>query len=551
MPPKLEWPRRSRSCDSFLHKFAATRRAWKCTQQKSRRRFEGTFHPKESKKKQDNRHSPRQSRLATKSWPARSAARRRRLKGKQRAAFVTGDLLLLRPLPLHRTPARTTSPHTGGTSPRKVQNGSERLALRTPNISEPAEPGDKNPQEATPLANSNSENCNIPWFNETPTRIGIAPAGSLQKRQTDNTPVPSPTPQSCPKTSPEGQPKQAVAQTNEDPFPPLPPRTNPVPRTVPACPPTASRQSPSRDTLHTVLFKPADPKSPFRTVSAYSVGTATEHLWDIKDIRVNKARNIVAIDTTSDKSKTALLQMNSLCGITVAPQLASKEPIKVTGVVRGIDIPGTAAELVPHIRSPKEIVEANRSGNSLFLTFVGGTLPEHIYLANVRSPVHPTTPRPLQCYKCGRFNHIRVTCRHATRCERCAGDHDQADCNETQLKCANCQQDHKFSSPYCPRWQEEKKVLMEAAAKKIPKKQARFELSATKEDNRRTANNGCTYAQALDKTPNPAQPALIQQASPIVTEVVPVDPAISSMLSTAIETLASAIEIFKQHVRAT
>ncbi|KAH9368653.1 hypothetical protein HPB48_004672 [Haemaphysalis longicornis] len=119
------------------------------------------------------------------------------------------------------------------------------------------------------------------------------------------------------------------------------------------------------------------------------------------------------------------------------------------------------------------------------------------------------------------------------------------------LKCANCQTGSQVLLPYCPRWQEEKKVLMDGSGKKIPKKQARFELSATKEDNRRTANNGCTYAQALDKTPNPAQPALIQQASPSSPRSVPVDPAISSMLSTAIETLASAIEIFKQHVRAT
>lgn len=101
------------------------------------------------------------------------------------------------------------------------------------------------------------------------------------------------------------------------------------------------------------------------------MGTATEHLWDIKDIRFNKARNIVAFDTATCKSKIALLEMTSFCGMTVTPQLASKEPNNVTGVVRGIDIPGTGAELVPNISSSKEIVEANRSGNSLSLTYVG------------------------------------------------------------------------------------------------------------------------------------------------------------------------------------
>ncbi|KAH9374515.1 hypothetical protein HPB48_015799 [Haemaphysalis longicornis] len=159
--------------------------------------------------------------------------------------------------------------------------------------------------------------------------------------------------------------------------------------------------------------------------------------------------------------------MTSLCGITVAPQLASKEPRakKVTGVVRGIDIPGTAAELDPHIRSPKEIVEANRSGNSLFLTFVGGTLPEHIYLANVRSPVLPTTPRPLQCYKCGRFNHIRVTCLRATRCERCAGDHDEADCTKPNSSVANCNR-ITVLLPQCPHWQKGEKSSHGGCSKK-------------------------------------------------------------------------------------
>ncbi|KAH9380480.1 hypothetical protein HPB48_008814 [Haemaphysalis longicornis] len=124
--------------------------------------------------------------------------------------------------------------------------------------------------------------------------------------------------------------------------------------------PTHTREKPTQDAERLRKARnqdyEADPKSIFRTVSAYSVGTATEHLCDIKDVRVNKARNIVAIDTTSSKTKIALLEMTSLCGITVAAQLSSKEPNKITGVARGIDIPRHCRRISP----PYQVLEGDR-----------------------------------------------------------------------------------------------------------------------------------------------------------------------------------------------
>lgn len=220
---------------------------------------------------------------------------------------------------------------------------------------------------------------------------------------------------SNPTLRPATRRKQPTTESCLDPFPPLPLDNRPYPRTMPDQHPVARPQSSTNGKLHTVLFKPEDRRLSFHKLSPFSVDAATEHLDGIKDMRVNKARNIVAIDTSSAQTKHALLATTTLCGIAVVPQLSTKE-VKITGVVRGIDIPGTASDLVPHIRNSKEILEANRSGNSLFHTFAGSTLPEHIYLTNVCSPVQPTMPGPLQSYKCGRYNHICVTCR----CEQCA-----------------------------------------------------------------------------------------------------------------------------------
>lgn len=529
-PPQLEWPRRSRSCDSYLHKFIATKRAWKYTQRKTRQRFQGDFASTVPKpKRNDRKRQPRRSYQATQNRLARKTARLRRPLDTQPAREDTE-------LATHEViPATQKLPGTDHKEPtrRHPGNNQENHALKS-------------------QTESSQESSEIAWFGDTPAENIVGTSQNRKTRTTADTANSQTSPQGQrpkPTPLPASHGKQRTMNCSSDPFPPLPPPDN---RAAPIRTPEARPPRPTDCNLHTVLFKPEDRRLSFYKLSPFSVGAATEHLDEIKDIRVNKARNIVAIDTSNAQTKHALLATTTLCGITVVPQLATKETHKITGVVRGIDIPGTAAELVPHIRTSQQILEANRSGNSLFLTFAGSTLPEHIYLANVRSPIQPTTPRPLQCYRCGRFNHIRVTCRHDTRCERCAGNHDEADCPEDQPKCANCHQDHKFSSPRCPQWQAEKRILMEAEAKNISKKQARFQLTATMlRDSRRRADDERTFAQAAANATTRVSPPPASQPSPHTLGATPVDPAITSMLSTAIETLATAIEIFKQHVRAT
>lgn len=77
-----------------------------------------------------------------------------------------------------------------------------------------------------------------------------------------------------------------------------------------------------------------------------------------------------------------------------------------------------------------------------------------------------------------------------------------------------------------------------------------MDLSAAKEENStRTPNDGRTYAQASAKPPDLETHATTCLPSPNTRDAPQVDPAIASMLNSAIETLATAIEIFKQHVR--
>lgn len=106
--------------------------------------------------------------------------------------------------------------------------------------------------------------------------------------------------------------------------------------------------------------------------------------------------------------------------------------------------------------------------------------------------------------------------------------------------------------PQCPRWQEEKRVLTDAAARNISKKQARSELVAAKRERQQTENDGRTYAQTTAATTTPATSQPDHQVPRSTPEVAPLpDPATTTILNAAIETLVSAIELFKQHVRTT
>lgn len=58
----------------------------------------------------------------------------------------------------------------------------------------------------------------------------------------------------------------------------------------------------------------------------------------------------------------------------------------------------------------------------------------------------------VQCYKCQGYNHIARNCHRNPKCLKCSGDHLVSNCivrNESQYKCANCNQNHIASDSSC------------------------------------------------------------------------------------------------------
>lgn len=46
--------------------------------------------------------------------------------------------------------------------------------------------------------------------------------------------------------------------------------------------------------------------------------------------------------------------------------------------------------------------------------------------------------RVIQCFKCGRFNHLSKQCKSKKVCLKCSGDHSENECVFVDLSCTNC-----------------------------------------------------------------------------------------------------------------
>ena len=126
----------------------------------------------------------------------------------------------------------------------------------------------------------------------------------------------------------------------------------------------------------------------------------------------------------------------------------------------------------------------------MILTFEDPDIPSHIYIENVRINVRTYKQRPLQCYRCFKFGHPSDACRNEQKiCMNCsAPEHGLCD---REVKCVNCNEDHKPNSKNCEEFRKEAEAIMKAAtdhisigaAKKILNKQLNFARAVKAQSN--------------------------------------------------------------------
>ncbi|KAH9382735.1 hypothetical protein HPB48_023291 [Haemaphysalis longicornis] len=248
--------------------------------------------------------------------------------------------------------------------------------------------------------------------------------------------------------------------------------------------------------VFTILFRPLARKGSLAGVSRFEIEHELVDIPLIGGYRVNHRLNTAAVDTQSERSREALLAVRTLCGIEVRAQVAQNTR-NARGVLRDIDLPGSETEIISLIETPINILRATLRRSSMFVTFEGPQAPDAVYIRGVRVRVQHLDPRPIQCERCGRFNHLTSACRSGPRCGNCGGSHYTPSCTEHTQKCANCGGKHHFSSPKCRLWRRERAIVT-----RLPHRICR----SARRDANISAHAMSTTPKPHSRTPKPPPP---------------------------------------------
>lgn len=211
----------------------------------------------------------------------------------------------------------------------------------------------------------------------------------------------------------------------------------------------------------TVLYAPTDNQK----IDSLSKFRLTDFLNNVAPgmvtvVRVNKARNILAVDVKRPAFKAELLKVTKLCTVPVRAYLP-REHSGSFGVLRDIDPDYTENDIKTQLQSSIGIVEVKRLGKTspvVRVTFAGEQAPQHVKVGLVRTEVIPYRARPLQCYKCYKFGHIAAACTTMSQlCHRCGKSHDGM-C-EGAPYCVNCEGDHASNAADCPVKERETEII--------------------------------------------------------------------------------------------
>lgn len=106
---------------------------------------------------------------------------------------------------------------------------------------------------------------------------------------------------------------------------------------------------------------------------------------------------------------------------------------------------------------------------SVVLTFLGQTLPNHVYCCNMSLPVDRYSLPTIQCHKCCKFGHVRDQCRSNHRCFRCAGLHEGSSCNvpDDKITCLFCSGSHLATDFKCPEHNRQKYIKITMSEENI------------------------------------------------------------------------------------
>ncbi|KAH9376515.1 hypothetical protein HPB48_006600 [Haemaphysalis longicornis] len=182
--------------------------------------------------------------------------------------------------------------------------------------------------------------------------------------------------------------------------------------------------------VYTILFVPEAKTDNLRLLNEQAVSAFLEATvpGEVKDVRINSRRNILAIDVEHRSALEVLRKITSLHDIKVRAHATT------IGAIYDIDTSIPQKDL-PILTKPKPadegivIRQVSRIGTStcLKIVFRGDSLPAHVKVGHFRQRVRHYVPKPLQCCKCMKIGHVAAVCGTATVCPKCAGPHKDSD----------------------------------------------------------------------------------------------------------------------------
>lgn len=202
-------------------------------------------------------------------------------------------------------------------------------------------------------------------------------------------------------------------------------------------------------------------------------------------VRVNAARNIVAVDVKRPLYKAELLKITKLCDVPVRAFIP-RERSNCFGVLRDIDPDYTEQDVKAQLQSSIGVTEVKRLGKAspvVRVAFAGKMAPQHVKVGLVRTTVIPYRARPLQCYKCHKFGHIAVACAAEFQiCYQCGQSHEGA-CEATP-SCVNCRGNHTSNATECPVKQRETEIMRYQHENNTTLREARGAVYAKRQTNK-------------------------------------------------------------------
>lgn len=186
---------------------------------------------------------------------------------------------------------------------------------------------------------------------------------------------------------------------------------------------------------------------------------------DIKDIRVNKNKKIIAIENKNvlqDSQIDELTKITHLDDVPVACYIPNSDRY-VYGVIGPISTETDLEELKHEINMNNDIqviqlARLRRRVNntwtdtqSIKITLSTDKLPESIKINYINFRVRAFVQSPMQCFKCQRLGHTAKSCTSQfSRCMLCGERHDKRECGNPNRFCINCKGNHAANSNQCP-----------------------------------------------------------------------------------------------------